>query len=109
MTDSHDARERPGPGARPPTVIRDNPAARRYEALIDDRVVGVAEYHLGAAEIVFTHTEVVPAHRGTRIAIDLMTVALDAARERGLRVVPVCSFVSRFIRVHRQYQDLLAG
>jgi predicted GNAT family acetyltransferase len=97
------------PAARPPTVVRDNPARRRFDALVDDRLVGVAEYRLGPGEIVFTHTEVDPAYRGTRVAIDLARYALDAARERRLRVVPACSFIARFIRVHREYSDLLAG
>jgi predicted GNAT family acetyltransferase len=110
MTDDTSPRPRATrPGARSPTPVRDNPARRRFEALIDDRVVGVAEYHVAAGEIVFTHTEVDPAHRGTRVAIDLARYALDAARERRLRVVPACSFIARFIRVHREYEDLLAG
>lgn len=105
MTDEPAAR----PGARPPTVVRDNPARHRFEARVGERLVGLAEYRLSPGQMVFSHTEVDPAYRGTRVAIDLATVALDAARERGLRVVPACSFIARFIRVHRSYQDLLAG
>jgi predicted GNAT family acetyltransferase len=93
----------------PPTDVRDNPARHRFEAVVEGRVVGIAEYLLGPGEIAFTHTEVEPAYRGGRVAPDLAQVALDAARARGLRVVPACSFFRVFIRSHRQYQDLVAG
>jgi predicted GNAT family acetyltransferase len=96
----------PALGATPPE-IRENPAAHRFEALIDGRVVGIAEYLLGPDEIVFTHTEVDPAYRGGRIGFALVRTALDAARERGLWVVPACSFFRAFIRGHRDYRDLV--
>jgi predicted GNAT family acetyltransferase len=97
------------PEAAGPSIaeIRENAARHRFEALVDGRVVGVAEYVLGPDEIVFTHTEVEPAYRGGRIGMDLVRTALDAARERKLWVVPACSFVRAYIRAHRDYRDLV--
>jgi predicted GNAT family acetyltransferase len=94
-------------GRAAPTEVRENPARQRFEAVVDGRVVGIAEYLLGPDEIVFTHTEVEPAYRGGRIATDLIRTALDTARERGLWVVPACSFVRAFIRAHRDDRDLV--
>ena len=93
----------------PVAEIRENAARHRFEAVVEGRVVGIAEFLLGPDEIVFTHTEVEPAFRGGRVAMDLAQVALDAARARSLRVVPACSFFRVFIRSHRQYQDLVAS
>ena len=94
-------------GSRKPTEVRENPAQQRFEAVVDGRVVGIAQYRLGPDEIVFTHTEVEPAYRGGRIGTDLVRSALDSARERGMWVVPACSFFRAFIRAHRDYRDLV--
>ena len=91
----------------PVAEIRENAARHRFEAVVDGRVVGIADYLLGPDEIVFTHTEVEPAYRGGRIGIDLVRSSLDSARERGLWVVPACSFFRAFIRAHRDYRDLV--
>ena len=99
---------RPGPANRPAIEVRDNPERRRFEVFVDGREAGIAQYRLGDGEITFTHTEVYPEYRGGRVAIRLAAHALDAARERGLSVIPACSFIARFIRSHREYRDLLA-
>ena len=40
--------------------------------------------------------------------IELAQVALASARERGLRVIPKCTFFSSYMRRHPETQDLLA-
>ena len=111
MTDG--ARGQQGPGqhvaARPTIDVRDNPDRRRFEVFVDGREAGIAEYRLREGEITFTHTEVYPEYRGGRVAMRLAAVALDSARTRRLSVVPACSFIARFIRVHREYRDLVGG
>lgn len=99
------------PSGRPTPAIevRDNPTASRFEVFLDGVEAGIAEYRLRPGEIAFTHTEVYPEYRGGRLAIDLAAFALDAARARGLQVVPACSFFRRFIRAHPQYHDLVGG
>jgi len=95
-------------GTEPAIEVRDNPPVSRFEVMLGGVEAGIAEYRLRQGEIVFTHTEIYPEFRGGRLAIDLAVFALDAARARGLRVVPACSFFRRFIHSHAQYQDLLA-
>lgn len=45
-------------------------------------------------------------HRG--IASQLVTFALDYARESGHRVIPTCWFVRQFIDTHPEYEGLVA-
>lgn len=87
--------------------VRDNPAEGRFESAVDGRLA-VAEYRLGDGRITFTHTVVPPELEGRGIASALIRTALASARERGLKVVPHCSFVAAYIDRHPDQQDLLA-
>jgi predicted GNAT family acetyltransferase len=86
--------------------IRDNVAAKRLE-LEADGGLAIANYRIDGGTIIFTHTET-PAHlQGRGIAGRLIRGALETARARGLRVLPLCSFVADYIRRHPEFQDLV--
>ena len=87
--------------------IRENPRAHRFEAYLGDGGVAIAEYTLKAGKIVFTHTEVPPAHEGRGIGSALIKFALRSARKRHLQVIPRCPFFADYIRRHVVEQDLL--
>ena len=57
----------------------------------------------------FIHTEIAPEFEGRGLGSRLAVAALDDVRRRGLRVVPRCPFIARFIAGHAEYQDLLAA
>lgn len=84
------------------------PEKSRYEARVGGRRVGVADYLVTGDRVVFAHTEVEPAFEGRGIASRLARQALDDARERGLRVVPACSFFRVYLRRHPEDADLVA-
>lgn len=88
-------------------TIRDNAEEFRFEADLDDGSLALAEYKLVPGKIVFTHTEVPPAHEGKGIGSALVRFALDAARDRGLLVVPLCPFFAAYMKKHTAVQDLL--
>ena len=87
-------------------TILDNTARHRFEAAVGDHVAVVGYARHGDA-IIFTHTEVPDALRGQGVGDALARAALDSARARKLRVVPLCPFIGAFIRRHTEYQDLL--
>ena len=89
-------------------AIRDNPEKHRFEADLGDGSLALAEYNLLRGKIVFTHTEVPPAHEGEGIGSALIRFALRSARERHLQVDPVCPFFADYIRKHPEEQDLLS-
>lgn len=91
----------------PTYAIRDNARKHRFEADLGDGSFAIAEYTLPAGKIVFTHTEVPPAHEGQGIGSALIRFALTSARERGLQVVPICPFFAAYIKKHAEEQDLL--
>jgi predicted GNAT family acetyltransferase len=92
---------------RTTVTVTDAPERHRYEAQIDGEQLGVAEYELDGSRITFTHTIVEDAAEGKGVGSQLAKTALDAARERGLRVVPRCPFIGRYISRHEEYLDLV--
>jgi predicted GNAT family acetyltransferase len=90
-----------------PLPVRDNPDRRRFEIDLGDASLAIAEYTLPAGKIMFTHTEVPEAHEGKGIGTRLIRFALDAARERGLKVIPICPFFAAYMRKNADVQDLL--
>ena len=88
-------------------TIRDNPEKHRFEADLGDRSFAVAEYTLPAGKIMFTHTEVPQEHEGKGVGSALIRFALDAVRERGLKVIAICPFFAAYMQKHPEVQDLL--
>jgi len=91
----------------PKIAIRDNPERHRFEADLGDGSLAIAEYTLPAGKIMFTHTEVPPEHEGKGIGSALIRYSLDAARERGLKVIPICPFFAAYMQKHAEVHDLL--
>lgn len=86
--------------------ITDNEAQHRYELAVEGRIA-FAQYSLNGDVITFTHTIVPEELEGQGIGGRLVRGALDDARERGLSVVPMCSFVRGYIERHPEYEDLM--
>ena len=89
-------------------MTSDRPDERRFVITVDGETAGFATYRLRADVITFLHTEIEPAFGGRGLGARLATDALDDARRRRLRVIPICPFIATFIREHPAYQDLLA-
>jgi uncharacterized protein len=91
----------------PQFAIRDNPDKHRFEIDLGDGSFAIADYNLLHDRIVFTHTEVPPAHAGQGLGTKLIQFALASARTRGLKVIPICPFFAAYIKAHAEEQDLL--
>ena len=88
-------------------TVRDNPERHRFEIDLGDGTFAIAEYTLPAGKMMFTHTEVPDAHEGKGIGTMLIRFALDAARERGLKVIPICPFFAGYMQTNADTHDLL--
>ena len=88
-------------------AVRDNPEKQRFEIDLGDGSFAIAEYTLPAGKIMFTHTEVPPEHEGRGLGTRLIKAGLASARERGLKVIPICPFFAAYIKNHPEEQDLL--
>lgn len=81
----------------------------RYEAHAGGEQVGYLAYHRSDEEdvMVLPHAEVSTEHEGRGIGSALAQAALDDARSKGLRVVPICPFVVAYLERHPEYADLV--
>ena len=91
----------------PELVVRDNPRELRYEALAEERMVGLIRYRREPGLVVLVHSEIDLDLEHTRVGSELVRGALADVRARGLRVVPHCPFVADYIRRHPEEADLV--
>ena len=91
----------------PATNVRDNPDNHRFEIDLGDGSFAIAQYNLLEGKIMFTHTEVPPEHEGKGLGTKLIEAALASARERGLKVIPICPFFASYMQKHAEVHDLL--
>ncbi|MFD2091796.1 GNAT family N-acetyltransferase [Blastococcus deserti] len=90
------------------TQVVDVPEKGRFEIRSGERLVGLASYHVDGTTMTLPHTEVDPGVGGRGIGSALVAAVLTAARERGLTVLPYCSFVRHYIQQHPEFVDLVA-
>jgi len=79
----------------------------RFEIEVDEVTVGRADFVDQGGRRIFFHTEIDPAYGGRGLAGTLVHQALTATREEGLRVVPVCSYVAKYVTTHPEWTDLV--
>ena len=89
------------------SAVCDNPALSRFE-FDAGGVTASVSYSLAAGTITLLHTETPTQARGQGIASRLVEGVLEAARARGLKVIPRCAFVRAYIAKHPEFRDLLA-
>jgi len=88
-------------------VVRDNPERHQFEIDLGDGEYAYAKYNLLSGAIRFYHTVVPESHGGRGLGTALVRAGLASARQRGLRVIPICPFFAAYIRKHPDEQDMV--
>ncbi len=88
-------------------AVRNNIAESRYELTIDGQTA-FAAYALRDNLVTFTHTIVPKPLEGKGVASGLINGALADVRTSGRKILPLCSFVARYIERHPQEADLIS-
>ena len=89
-------------------TVTDVPERGRFEIRVDDRVVGLASYHVDGDVMTLPHTEIDPSMAGRGLGTTMVREVLAAARSRQLHVLPYCSFVRKYLHDHPEDIDLVA-
>lgn len=85
---------------------------RKGAFFIDEDGEWIAEmtyFKSGPGQITIDHTEVDPKLKGEGIGQDLVREAVKYAREKGLKIKPVCPYTKKVIDETPEYQDVLAS
>ena len=90
-----------------PLDIKNNESAQRFETRIDGHDAFVQYRYSVGGDFVLSHTEVPPALGGRGLGGKLAAAALDYARNRQLKVVVTCPFITKYIHKHPEYEGLL--
>ncbi|MGB3698348.1 MAG: GNAT family N-acetyltransferase [Gordonia sp. (in: high G+C Gram-positive bacteria)] len=101
----------------PPTValsptpkLRHFPDRDRYELWSGDELVGVEGYERRAdGTLVLLHTVVTEKYGRAGFARLLVSSVLDELMAEGTKIVPVCTYVQKFLERFPQYQSALAA
>ena len=88
-------------------TVQNNTESRSYDAIVDDKVIGMIIYERRGDRIMFHHTIVEPDFRRRGIATTLVRGALDDLRAQGETLTNYCGFVSDFITANPRYADLV--
>jgi len=89
--------------------VRDNPDESQYEVFSDGRLAGYSKYRRGGGAITIFHTEIDAEYEGQGLGAELAKGALADVRAQGLELIPMCPFISRYVRRHPdEYLDLVA-
>ena len=91
----------------PRISVVDDPEHSRYELRVDGEIAGQLVYLTDGARRTLVHTEIEPAFDGQGLGSHLAAGALDDARHRGFTVVPLCPFVTAYLRHHPKQLDVV--
>lgn len=85
--------------------IEHNAAEGIFRAMEDGKEVGNIEYELSGQVMTITHTR---AHvQGRGLGRLLVAAAIDYARDRGMKIIPLCSYAKVLMERTEEYRDML--
>ena len=88
-------------------TVQNNTAENRFEMLTDGKLSVIEYQSFDDKTLVLTHTEVAPELEGQGVGSRLVKETLDYVREHQLQIVPLCPFVSAYLKRHPAYRDII--
>ncbi len=74
----------------------------------DDKRAGMMTYSIaGDDHIIIDHTEVDPAFKGRGVGKQLLYKIVDMAREKNIKITPICPFANAMFKKLEDIQDVL--
>lgn len=79
-----------------------------FEALIDGRRAGLMTYTwAGEDRFIIDHTEVEEAYNGKGVGKEMLIKAVEFAREKGKKIIPLCPFAKATFQKNEDLRDVL--
>ena len=87
--------------------VIDNKELRRFETQVDGHQAIIA-YSVMPNILMLNHTEVDKALEGRGVASEMAEKVLLEIELRGLKVIPVCPFIKKYINKHPEWNSIIA-
>ena len=87
-------------------MLRNNTADSRYE-MDEQGMTSWADYRLVGERLYIDHVEAPPALRGTGASGRLMAALAADARDRGLKITPICGYAAAWLRRSPEFRGLV--
>ncbi len=91
-------------------TIEHNSDGKKGEFFIteDGKKIGSLVYvYAGETKIIIEHTEVDPSQEGKGYARKLVNAAVDFARSKNIKILPLCPYAKRVLEGSDTYKDVL--
>ena len=88
--------------------VIDNKEKSRFETKIDGHDAFI-EYSVQPGILSLDHTEVDKALAGQGVASEMTEKVLMEIELRGLKVIPACSYIEKYINKHPEWKSILAN
>ncbi len=87
--------------------VIDNTGAHQFEAALDGHLA-TSTYRLSQGTLTILHTTVPPELEGRGVGSALVRFVLASARERGLKIIPLCPFFAAWLARHPEEADIIS-
>ncbi|GAB2750971.1 GNAT family N-acetyltransferase [Salinifilum aidingensis] len=91
----------------PEVAVARSADRERYEITADGQQAGHTTYVDRGEQRIFYHTEIGADFGGRGLGSTLISRALADSRAAGLRLVPVCPFVQKYLENHHEVDDVV--
>ena len=71
--------------------------------------VAIMTYKLNAGNIIIEHTTVDESLRGKNVGAQLVKEGVKFARDKKMKIIPVCTYAKRVLERGEEYKDVLAS
>jgi predicted GNAT family acetyltransferase len=95
------------PGSSDTVEVDNNEKESRFEASSLEGLAYLTYREMRDGTLLLIHTEVPAELAGRGLASRLARTALNLARDRGVKVIVRCPFVTEYIARHPEYHDLV--
>ena len=86
--------------------LRNNEARSRYE-MDEQGMTSWADYRLKGDRLYIDHVESPVPLRGSGAAGRLMAALAEDAKQKGLKITPICGYAAAWLRRSKDYRELL--
>jgi len=86
--------------------LRNDPEQSRYE-MDEEGLTSYADYRLQGERLYIDYVFAPPALRGTGASGRLMAALAADARQKGLKITPICGYAAAWLRRSHEFRDLV--